>query len=143
MKVRFSNADEFRGKKYKADQKADLPNGVAFKLIGKGLAKKITDEEFNTLDMLDVLEIEDFNTLKVGELKEVCVLIEVSSSGNKADLVAVIEEKLNRDKNVTLPDMSKMDKEALVALAKEEEVALPEDADEDAIRDILAEALVE
>ena len=98
MKVRFSCADEFRGKKYEADQKANIPNGVAFKLIANGLAKKITDEEFNTIDMYDILEIEDFNTLKVDELKDVCAYLEINVSGNKAELIASIEEKLGGKK---------------------------------------------
>ncbi len=34
---------------------------------------------------------EDFNTLKVDELKAVCTFIEIPVSGNKAELVAAIE----------------------------------------------------
>ena len=36
-------------------------------------------------------ETEDFNTLKVDELKAVCVYMEIPVSGNKAELVAAIE----------------------------------------------------
>jgi len=36
-------------------------------------------------------ETEDFNTLKVDELKAVCVYMELPVSGNKTELVAAIE----------------------------------------------------
>jgi len=41
MKVQFLKATEFRGKKYKKNAKAALPEGVAFKLIASGLAKRV------------------------------------------------------------------------------------------------------
>lgn len=142
MKVRFSQADEFRGKEYKADEKADLPDGVAFKLIGKGLARKITDAEFEAFDINEALDSDDFNVLKVDELKEVCKHLELGTSGNKADLIASIVQKLGKgDLNSTLPDMSEMDIGDLRVLADQEGVTLPDDADEASIREIMADAL--
>lgn len=87
-------------------------------------------------------ETEDFNTLKKDQLKAICTLLGLPISGKNTELAAAIEEIRSKDGNVTLVDMSEMDKSELIALAEEEGVKLPDDADEEQIRDILAEALV-
>jgi len=139
MKIQFLKADEFRGKKYDVGRKAILPEGVAYKLIAKSWAKKISDSEFEAFDMNEVLEIDDLDTLKVDKLKEVCKHLALSTSGNKADLIAAIEKVLGRKS----PGLDNMDEDTLLALAEEKEIELPEDLDEGQTRDFLTEALTQ
>jgi hypothetical protein len=47
MKLRLSEATEFRGKKYKKGDKADIPEGASFKIVASGKAEKISDTEFD------------------------------------------------------------------------------------------------
>lgn len=97
MKLLLLEETEFRGKTIKENRKADIPDGVAHKLIANGKAKKITDAEFEAFDVNEALELEDFNVLKVDELKEVCKHLDLPASGNKGELVALIEEATEKE----------------------------------------------
>lgn len=83
---------------------------------------------------------EDFHKLKVDELRAVCGFLEISASGHKSDLVAAILAE--KDVIGGIIKLDEMDKEALIVLAEEEGVDLPADADEEQMRDILADALM-
>lgn len=45
MKLLLLEETEFRGKTIKKGQKADIPEGAAFRLIANGKAQKISDDE--------------------------------------------------------------------------------------------------
>ncbi len=49
MKVQFSTATKWRGKEYRKGQKAEVPEGLAYKLIANGLADKVPAKEVDVV----------------------------------------------------------------------------------------------
>ena len=116
-----------------------ISKGVA-KETSEAVSKKETEAKADTAGAVSIenLTIEIVNGLKQKELLAVKKEMELDTVDNKAAtlratiLEAISEEEVNLDSMV---------EKALRALAAEEDIILPEDADEEAIRDILAEAL--
>jgi len=91
------------------------------------------------LSVEEMAELEDLSQLKVDDLKKVCGYfgLEGYKSLNKDDLIALIEEHRGAI------DIDKMDEDALRELAEEEGITLPDDADIETIRKIIATSLGE
>ena len=118
-----------------------IDKGVA-KETSEAVSKKETETKADTAGevSIDDLTPEIVNKLKQKELLSVAKRMDLETDDNKADtlrvaiLVAISDEVINLDT---------MDEAAMRELADEEEITLPDDADAEAIRDILAEALVD
>lgn len=135
MKIKALNKIKHDGKTYCAGEVLNISKDDAVRIIESGAALEFHDEK-KALDGKMLLETtEDFNTLKVDELRAVCAHLELSVKGNKDELVDRVENATTEE-----VDLNALDKEALVALAKEEGIELPENADEEEIRTILEES---
>lgn len=91
------------------------------------------------LSVEEMADLEDLSQLKVDDLKKVCEHfgLEEYKSLNKKELIALIEEHRG---DVNIDDM---DEEALRELAEEEDITLPDGADIETIRKIIAMSLGE
>lgn len=89
----------------------------------------------------EMANLEDLSVLKVPELKKVCEFLEIEgfASLNKSDLIAKIEDARSSEEDEL--GLNELDEEALRMLAKEELIDLPEDADIDSIRSLIASHL--
>lgn len=118
-----------------------IGTGCVVETIEAVTSKETPDQagEHPPVDMDALLqETEDFMSLKVDVLKRICAHLGLPVSGNKADLAASIESKMTVEEPL---DLDEMDEAALLALAKEEDVALDDAASVEEMRDILEEAL--
>jgi len=102
---------------------------------GQPVQNNLKDE----LSVEEMADLEDLNQLKVDDLKKVCghFGLEGYKSLNKDDLIALIEEYRGAI------DIDEMDEDALRKLAEEEGITLPDDADIETIRKIIATSLGE
>lgn len=91
------------------------------------------------LSVQEMADLEDLNQLKVDDLKKVCehLGLEEYKSMNKKELIALIEEHRGAI------DIDEMDEDALRDLAEEEGITLPDNADIETIRKIIATSLGE
>ena len=129
----------------------ELGDKDAKRLIGLGCVREtgeaVTEKETETkaANVAEVL-IEDLtpelvNKLKQKELLSVAKRMDLVTDDNKAaTLKAAILEAIDKEGVINLDEM---DEVALRAFAAEEDITLPNGADAEAIRDILAEALAE
>ena len=135
MKVQALNTVRHDRDSYAPGEVFTLSKDDAAPLLEAGAVVEFHDEK-KALDGEMLFETtEDFNTLKVDELKAICEHLTLPVNGNKGDLVERIESTMT-----TEVDLDALDKEALVALAKEEGIELPENADEEEIRTLLEES---
>ena len=141
MKVKALNAIKHDGETHGAGTIFTVDKESAAVLLEKGAVEaSFGSEKTVEIDAVALYEnTEDFTTLKVPELKAICVELGLPATGNKDDLLEAIAKSLVGEDDI---DLDTLDEAALVALAKEENVDLPADADVEAMRDILAEALV-
>lgn len=97
------------------------------------------DDDKISVDEMAVLD--ELKVLTVPELKKLCEFLglEGYASLNKPDLIKLIEAARNPEE--TDVDLDELGLDALKALATEEEIEFDDDADEEALRDIIAEAM--
>ncbi len=98
-----------------------------------------TASKSDELSVEEMADLEDLSQLKVDDLKKVCEHLEIEDykSLNKKELIALIEEHRGA------VDIDEMDEDALRDLAEEEGITLPDDADIETIRKIIATSLGE
>ena len=93
MKLTALNAIKYGGKTFRAGDVLNVDKKNAEYLVELGAAVEYEGgdkvSEYNGEVLFE--NTEDFNTLKVDELKAVCVYMELPVSGNKTELVAAIE----------------------------------------------------
>jgi len=141
MKVKALNRIKQCGDYHLAGEVFDVDKKTFEFLKSEGAVEEVgASTDVTTAPAIDAKALyestEDFNSLKVPELKAICTLLELSTSGNKDALIEAIES-FGDD----VINLDEMDLQALQTLAEEENLTVPEDATEESLREMLAEHL--
>ena len=85
-------------------------------------------------------EEQNVEKMTVKQLKSLCKERGLDASGltKKDEFIALLNGADDDDEGEI--DLDELDRDALIALAKEEDIELPDGADDDTIRDLIAEA---
>lgn len=84
-RIKLNEATSFRGADLQDNEVCELPDGVAFKLIAQGKADIVSDDTplGVPVSIEELAETEDLNELTIAQLKEVCVYLEIDTTGVK------------------------------------------------------------
>jgi hypothetical protein len=109
--------------------------------VKRHFEEDISGSDETEMSVEEMANLDDISGLKVQELKKVCEFLEIEgfASLNKPDLIAKIEDARSPDEDEL--GLKELDEDGLRMLAKEELIDLPDDADIDVIRSIIASHL--
>ena len=92
MKVKALNSIKHGGKLHRAGEVLDVSKKDAEYLLSVKAAVAVGESAVVEYDGEALFQnTEDFSTLKVAELKAICVYMELPTTGNKDELIAAIE----------------------------------------------------
>ena len=139
MKVTALNAIRHNGEDFAPGEVLDVSKNDAAHLLACGAIGSQGVEKTVEIDGEALFnDTVDFGTLKVPELKAVCQFLKLPHTGNKDELVSAVVASMGTEEETV--DLDSLDKEGLLALAKEEGIELDPELSEEAMRDALEEA---